>query len=144
MAGGWASAAESPAIRIKLPSYLGFFAGKRFVPIITCIVAIFLGLILTFVWTPVQAGINALGDWAVSQNTPVGVWIYGTVERALLPFGLHHIWNAFWFFEIGSFTTPGQRRISRIPSLPPHPRPWHPSRWQPDCGIPPPQRRRAA
>ena len=103
--------------RIKLPSYLGFFAGKRFVPIITAIVAIFLGLILTVVWTPVQAAINALGEWAVSQNTPLGVWVYGTVERALLPFGLHHIWNAFWFFEIGSYTTPAGETVHGLTNM---------------------------
>ena len=103
--------------RIKLPSYLGFFAGKRFVPIITAIVAIFLGLILTIVWTPVQAGINALGAWAVTQNAPVGVWIYGTVERALLPFGLHHIWNAFWFFQIGTYVTPAGETVHGLTNI---------------------------
>jgi PTS system glucose-specific IIC component len=97
--------------RIQLPTYLGFFAGKRFVPIITAFAAIFIGLILTIVWAPVQAAINALGAWAVSQNPAIGVWIYGTVERALLPFGLHHIWNSFWFFQI-PYTT-----AAEIPSM---------------------------
>ena len=77
--------------RIQLPPYLGFFAGKRFVPIITAFVAIFVGFALAIVWSPVQDFINALGEWAVTQNTPIGVFIYGLVERALLPFGLHHI-----------------------------------------------------
>jgi PTS system glucose-specific IIC component len=103
--------------RIKLPPYLGFFAGKRFVPIITALVAIFLGLALTIVWTPVQAAINALGNWAVTQNTPLGVWVYGTVERALLPFGLHHIWNAFWFFQIGTYVTPAGETVHGLTNI---------------------------
>jgi glucose PTS system EIICB or EIICBA component len=93
--------------RIKLPSYLGFFAGKRFVPIITALSAIFIGLLLAFVWAPVLAGLNSLANWSLTQNPAIGVFIYGVVERSLLPFGLHHIWNAVWFFQFGSFTPPG-------------------------------------
>lgn len=103
--------------RIQLPPYLGFFAGKRFVPILTALVAIGLGFVLAFVWTPVQAGINALGAWAVNQNPVVGVWIYGTVERALLPFGIHHIWNAFWFFQIGSCVTPDGQTVHGLTNM---------------------------
>jgi PTS system glucose-specific IIC component len=93
--------------KIKLPPYLGFFAGKRFVPIATALAAIVVALILAVVWTPVQAGINALAGWATKTNPVLGVFLYGLVERSLVPFGLHHIWNAAWFFEIGSFTPPG-------------------------------------
>jgi glucose PTS system EIICB or EIICBA component len=90
---------------IKLPAYLGFFAGKRFVPIVTALSAIFIGLVLAFVWAPILSGLNVLASWAITQNAAIGVFIYGVVERALLPFGLHHIWNALWFFQFGSFTT---------------------------------------
>jgi PTS system glucose-specific IIC component len=93
--------------KIKLPPYLGFFAGKRFVPIATAMAAIVLGLLLAFLWTPVQSGINSLANWATKTNPVLGVFLYGLVERALVPFGLHHIWNAAWFFEIGSYTPPG-------------------------------------
>jgi PTS system glucose-specific IIC component len=93
--------------KIKLPPYLGFFAGKRFVPIITALAAIVVGLVLAVVWTPVQAGINALAGWATQTNPVLGVFLYGLIERSLVPFGLHHIWNAAWFFEIGSYTPPG-------------------------------------
>jgi glucose PTS system EIICB or EIICBA component len=103
--------------RIQLPPYLGFFAGKRFVPIITAFVAIGIGFVLAIVWSPVQQGINALGYWAVTQNTPVGVFIYGLVERALLPFGLHHIWNAFWFFQIGTYVTPTGETVHGLTNM---------------------------
>ncbi len=93
--------------RIKLPAYLGFFAGKRFVPIVTALSAIAIGFTLTFVWAPVQGAIASLANWAITTNPAVGVFIYGLVERSLLPFGLHHIWNALWFFQFGSYTPAG-------------------------------------
>ncbi len=93
--------------KIKLPPYLGFFAGKRFVPIITALTAIVVGLVLAFLWTPVQAGINAFAGWATQANPVLGVFLYGLVERALVPFGLHHIWNAAWFYQVGSYTPAG-------------------------------------
>jgi PTS system glucose-specific IIC component len=88
--------------RISLPPYLGFFAGKRFVPIVTAFAAILIGVILSFIWPPVQNVINSFSVWASGSSAPLAVWIYGTVERALLPFGLHHIWNAPFFYEVGS------------------------------------------
>ena len=88
--------------RIELPDYLGFFAGKRFVPIMTGLCAIGLGLILSVVWPPIGAGIGAFSHWAAEQNPTVAFGIYGIVERALIPFGLHHIWNVPFFFEAGS------------------------------------------
>lgn len=91
--------------RINLPPYLGFFAGKRFVPIITSFAAIITGVVLSFIWPPIGNIIRTVGDWAASGNQAVAVTLYGLVERALLPFGLHHIWNAPFFFEMGSFTT---------------------------------------
>ena len=87
--------------RISLPPYLGFFAGKRFVPIVTAFAAIGLGIVLSIVWPPVQKMISAFGHWASEGSTPIAVWLYGTVERLLLPFGLHHIWNAPFFYELG-------------------------------------------
>jgi PTS system glucose-specific IIC component len=88
--------------RISLPPYLGFFAGKRFVPIVTAFAAIVIGVILSFVWPPIQNVINSFSIWASGGSAPVAVWLYGTVERSLLPFGLHHIWNAPFFYEVGS------------------------------------------
>jgi glucose PTS system EIICB or EIICBA component len=91
--------------RISLPPYLGFFAGKRFVPIITAFAAIALGVALSFIWPPIQSVIDGFSTWASESQPALGVWLYGTVERTLLPFGLHHIWNAPFFFEVGSYTT---------------------------------------
>ena len=93
--------------KIKLPSYLGFFAGKRFVPIVTAFAAIAIGAVLSLVWPPVQGLINAFSDFASKGAPGVAVFVYGVVERLMLPFGLHHVWNVPFFFQVGSFTTPG-------------------------------------
>jgi PTS system glucose-specific IIC component len=86
--------------RIQLPPYLGFFAGKRFVPIVTAFSAIALGLALSFIWPPIGEFIETTANDVISTNAPVAVFIYGLVERSLLPFGLHHIWNAPFFFQV--------------------------------------------
>jgi len=91
--------------KIKLPSYLGFFAGKRFVPIITAFSAMAIGAVLSFVWPPIQAWINGFSDFASKGNPALAVFIYGIVERLLIPFGLHHIWNVPFFFQVGEFVT---------------------------------------
>lgn len=90
--------------RIQLPEYLGFFAGKRFVPIITGMSAIFIGIILSFIWPPIGRAIQTFSEWAAYQNPSSAYFIYGVVERALIPFGLHHIWNMPFFFEVGHYT----------------------------------------
>lgn len=90
--------------RIQLPPYLGFFAGKRSVPIITCFAAIVLGVVLSFFWPPIQEKINEFSMWAAYSAPMVAGATYGFIERLLLPFGLHHIWNVPFFFEIGSYT----------------------------------------
>lgn len=93
--------------RIRLPQYLGFFAGKRFVPIITGLTAIAVAIVMGVVWPPIGAAIDqAAGAAATGSNVPLTAAIYGVVERSLIPFGLHHIWNVPFFFEIGSFTDP--------------------------------------
>lgn len=103
--------------RVKLPTYLGFFAGKRFVPIATAFVAIATGFVLAFVWAPIGAGISGLSSWAITQNPAIGVFLYGIVERSLLPFGLHHIWNAPWFYEFGSYTTPSGQTVHGLTNI---------------------------
>jgi glucose PTS system EIICB or EIICBA component len=89
--------------RIQLPPYLGFFAGKRFVPIVTAFCAIGIGVVLSLVWPPIQTGIDVFSRYAAYGNPRVAVFMYGFVERLLVPFGLHHIWNVPFFFQIGSF-----------------------------------------
>ena len=88
--------------RIKLPEYLGFFAGKRFVPIISGLAAIFTGVVLSFIWPPIGSAIQTFSQWAAYQNPVVAFGIYGFIERCLVPFGLHHIWNV-------PFQTPTQQ-----------------------------------
>ena len=102
--GGVAAALFNRYYRIELPSYLGFFAGKRFVPIATGVAAIMVGIALSVIWPPVQNGINIFSHWAADSDPRTAATIYGFVERLLIPFGLHHIWNVPFFFQIGSYT----------------------------------------
>ncbi len=104
LAGGLAAAMFNRFYHISLPAYFAFFAGKRFVPIITAVAAILLGVVLSVVWPPVQSGINAFSHWAAVSDPRTAATLYGFVERLLIPFGLHHIWNVPFFFEMGSYT----------------------------------------
>jgi len=97
--------------KIKLPAYLGFFAGKRAVPIITAFAVIVVGAVLSFVWPPIGAGIDAFSHWAVHGRPALAFTIYGVVERGLIPFGLHHVWNVPFFFQAGEFTNPANNEI---------------------------------
>ncbi|TCP31798.1 PTS system D-glucose-specific IIA component (Glc family) /PTS system D-glucose-specific IIB component (Glc family) /PTS system D-glucose-specific IIC component (Glc family) [Scopulibacillus darangshiensis] len=89
--------------KIELPQFLGFFAGKRFVPIVTAFSAIILGIILIFVWPPIQDGLDAFSNFMLNKNPTLAAFIFGVVERALIPFGLHHIWYSPFWFEFGSY-----------------------------------------
>ncbi|WP_261815627.1 PTS glucose transporter subunit IIBC [Vibrio gallicus] len=102
LVGGLAAWAFNRFFKIQLPEYLGFFAGKRAVPIITGFAAIALGIVLSVIWPPIGDGIGAFSHWAASQNPKVAFGIYGVIERSLIPFGLHHVWNVPFFFEAGS------------------------------------------
>ncbi|WP_437490299.1 N-acetylglucosamine-specific PTS transporter subunit IIBC [Sorangium sp. So ce1014] len=86
----------------KLPSFLGFFGGSRFVPIVTGGASLALALVLGFVWPPIQAGIDALGGWVVASG-PIGAFSFGVLNRLLIPTGLHHILNNLAWFVVGSF-----------------------------------------
>jgi len=97
--------------KIQLPSYLGFFAGKRSVPIITAFVVIAVGAVLSFVWPPIGGAIDSFSHWAVHGRPALAFTIYGVVERALIPFGLHHIWNVPFFFQAGDFTDPATGKV---------------------------------
>lgn len=99
--------------RLQLPAYLGFFAGKRSVPILTAFAAIFVGIALSFVWPPIGRGIDSFSRWAAAGNPAGAFALYGVVERALLPFGLHHIWNVPFFFEVGQYVDPETGKVIR-------------------------------
>ncbi|AMX84222.1 PTS glucose transporter subunit IICBA [Geobacillus subterraneus] len=88
---------------IELPQYLGFFAGKRFVPIVTAATAVVLGIVMTFVWPPIQHGLNAFSHNMIDANRTVAAFIFGVIERALIPFGLHHIFYSPFWYEFGEY-----------------------------------------
>jgi PTS system N-acetylglucosamine-specific IIC component len=96
---------------IKLPEYLAFFGGKRFVPIITGLVCLILGLICGYVWPPVQTGINWIGHALIGAGG-LGLFVYGVLNRLLLVTGLHHILNSLVWFVFGSFTAPDGKVVT--------------------------------
>jgi PTS system N-acetylglucosamine-specific IIC component len=88
---------------IKLPEFLGFFGGKRFVPIITAIASIIVGVLAGYFWHFAQGGIDAFSN-AIIGLEEVGTFIYGTLNRLLIPLGLHHILNSVFWFQLGEYT----------------------------------------
>ena len=87
--------------KIKLPSVISFFGGVRFVPIVCSVAYIFVGVAMYFVWPVLQGWIYSLGD-LVNRSGYAGTWIYGIIERALIPFGLHHVfYMPFWQTGLG-------------------------------------------
>ena len=89
--------------RIKLPEYLAFFGGRRFVPIITGLTTTVLGVIFGLVWPFIGQGFNKLGNWIVDHGT-IGAAVYGVLNRLLVPTGLHHIPNSLVWLQFGSYT----------------------------------------
>lgn len=87
--------------KIQLPQVLSFFGGTRFVPIISTVVYLLVGIAMFYIWPIVQLGISALGTLVLNSGY-LGTWIYGILERALIPFGLHHVfYMPFWQTELG-------------------------------------------
>jgi PTS system N-acetylglucosamine-specific IIC component len=93
--------------RIKLPPYLAFFGGRRFVPIITAFTALVLGVLFGYVWPPVWEGIDWVGEQVLSSGW-VGAGIFGFVNRLLIPLGLHHIPNTIVWQVIGDYNVDGK------------------------------------
>ena len=92
--------------RVKLPPYLAFFGGRRFVPIITAFAAVAISVLMSFVYQYFDSGITNLGEW-VTDNDVIGGFVYGTLNRLLIPLGLHHILNNPPWFVFGSYTPSG-------------------------------------
>ncbi|MEJ7506996.1 glucose PTS system EIICBA or EIICB component [Staphylococcus simulans] len=88
---------------ISLPSYLGFFAGKRFVPIMMATLSFILAFPMAIVWPFIQGGLNAFSEGLLASNTGLAVFLFGFIKRLLIPFGLHHIFHAPFWFEFGSY-----------------------------------------
>lgn len=97
--------------KIRLPEALSFFGGTRFVPVISTVVFVFVGIIMYFIWPPIQDVMYAAGG-LVSASGYFGTFIYGVMERALIPFGLHHVFYLpFWQTSLGGTMEIGGRMI---------------------------------
>lgn len=89
--------------RVKLPPYLAFFGGRRFVPIVTAGAALLIGVVAAIIYPAFDAGFTTVGEW-VTGSTVLGGFVFGTLNRLLLPFGLHHLLNSLPWFQFGDFT----------------------------------------
>lgn len=87
---------------IKLPDYLAFFGGRRFIPIATGLSAVVLGGLFGVIWPPIQQGIDQLGQWLIDAGD-LGLFVYGVLNRILIVTGLHHVLNSFVWFVFGSY-----------------------------------------
>lgn len=97
--------------KIQLPQVLSFFSGTRFVPIISAAVYLLVGIAMYYIWPVVQVGINALGGFVLASGY-AGTWLYGFIERALIPFGLHHVFYIpFWQTAVGGTAMVGGQLI---------------------------------
>lgn len=97
--------------KIELPQVLSFFGGTRFVPIISALVYTLVGILMFFIWPVVQSGINAVGE-VVLNSGYAGTWVYGFMERLLIPFGLHHVFYIpFWQTAVGGTMEVGGKLI---------------------------------
>lgn len=97
--------------RIELPQVLSFFGGTRFVPIISALAYVVVGILMYFIWPPVQTAISHVGSF-VLRSGYLGTWFYGLMERALIPFGLHHVFYIpFWQTAVGGQMEVGGRLV---------------------------------
>ncbi len=97
--------------KIELPQVLSFFGGTRFVPIVSGLAYTVIGILMFYVWPVIQQGIYAIGG-VVLESGYVGTWVYGLMERALIPFGLHHVFYLpFWQTALGGTMEVGGRVV---------------------------------
>lgn len=88
---------------IKMPEFLAFFGGKRFIPIATGLSAVVLSWILGAIWPPIQTGLHIFSHW-MSTSDELGLFLYGFLNRVLLVTGLHHVLNSLFWFQLGDYT----------------------------------------
>ena len=88
---------------IKLPEFLGFFSGKRFVPIVAAISGVIIGIIMAIIWPPIQNSLLYFSRSMLDTNKVLSAFILGFTERALIPFGLHHIWYTPFWYQFGEY-----------------------------------------
>ncbi len=98
--------------KTELPAFLGFFAGKRLVPIMTALLAFLVGLAMPVIWVPFQVGLAKLSYLANETNTNISTFIFGVIERSLIPFGLHHIFYAPFWYQFGEYTNAAGQVVS--------------------------------
>ena len=97
--------------KIQLPQVLSFFGGTRFVPIISSLVYTLVGIVMFFIWPAVQSGIYSVGNLVLNSGY-AGTWVYGFMERLLIPFGLHHVFYLpFWQTGVGGTMEVGGQLI---------------------------------
>ncbi|GEM44572.1 glucose-specific PTS transporter subunit IIBC [Deinococcus cellulosilyticus] len=90
---------------IRLHPSLGFFSGKRFIPILTALSAVLVGTILAYIWVPIQTGLDDFTRVVTASNPEVSSGLFGFLNRMLIPFGIHHIWNNPFLYSIGDYVT---------------------------------------
>lgn len=96
---------------IRFPEFLGFFSGKRFIPIITALVSVVAGIIFGYLWPPINKGILAVSSWVFATGE-YGAFTYGFLNRLLIPTGLHHILQSILLYVFGSYTTSGGQVVT--------------------------------
>lgn len=94
---------------VQFHPVLGFFSGKRFVPIITAVCSVILGIVFSFIWPTIQNGITSLSS--LIADSSLGLFFYGTIFRLLIPFGLHHIFYQPFFFMMGEYVNPSTGQV---------------------------------
>lgn len=87
---------------VMLPDWLAFFGGKRAVPIITSFVMIAVGVLFGYIWPAIQGVMNGAGNWLIGAGT-IGIFVFGFLNRLLIPFGLHHVLNSITWFTFGEY-----------------------------------------
>ena len=111
MVGLGTAALHNRFYKIQLPQVLSFFSGTRFVPIISSAVYLLVGIAMYYIWPTIQIGINALGGFVLASGY-AGTWLYGFIERALIPFGLHHVFYIpFWQTAVGGTAVVGGQLV---------------------------------
>ncbi|MGM1021734.1 MAG: PTS transporter subunit EIIC [Bacillota bacterium] len=108
--GGWSAFLFKKYHNIQLPDWLGFFSGKRFVPMITAFTTMVLAILLGMIWSPIQDGIAAFGNWIVGFGG-IGSMVFMIANRLLIPLGLHHVLNSIAWFQIGDYTNPAGKVV---------------------------------
>ena len=96
---------------IQLPSYLGFFGGRRFVPIVVSLASLFIAFAMSYFYPIFDAGLTSLGEF-IGGAGAFGAFVYGFANRMLIPFGLHHIPNSYIWFLYGDYQPPGGEAVT--------------------------------